>query len=100
VSASITDLFCGAGGSSLGAELAGGRLLLGLNHWRRAIETHAANFPHGEHDCADVSALTTAQIRRYPDSDILGVHEPLAREGRAPAEAADGVAVRRRPRRR
>jgi DNA (cytosine-5)-methyltransferase 1 len=71
LSVTITDLFCGAGGSSLGAELAGGTLRLGLNHWDRAIETHATNFQHADHDCADVSALTTAQIRRYPDSDIL-----------------------------
>jgi DNA (cytosine-5)-methyltransferase 1 len=67
----FTDLFCGAGGSSLGAELVGGRLRLGLNHWQRAIETHAVNFEHADHDCEDVSSLTTAQIRRYPDSDIL-----------------------------
>jgi DNA (cytosine-5)-methyltransferase 1 len=65
------DLFCGAGGSSIGATLAGGELRLGLNHWRRAIETHAENFPNADHDCADVSALTTSQIRRYPDSDVL-----------------------------
>jgi DNA (cytosine-5)-methyltransferase 1 len=66
-----TDLFCGAGGSSIGFELAGGELRLGLNHWQRAIETHAANFQHADHDCEDVASLTTAQIRRYPDSDIL-----------------------------
>ncbi len=65
------DLFCGAGGSSIGATMAGGELRLGLNHWRRAIETHAENFPDADHDCADVSALTTSQIRRYPDSDVL-----------------------------
>ena len=59
----VTDLFCGAGGSSLGAELAGGTLRLGLNHWERAIETHATNFQHADHDCEDVSSLTTAQIR-------------------------------------
>lgn len=61
----IIDLFCGAGGSSTGAELAGGRLVLGLNHWQRAIETHATNFPHADHDCEDISSLTTRQIRRY-----------------------------------
>lgn len=71
MSATITDLFCGAGGSSLGAELAGGELRLALNHWKRAIETHATNFQAADHDCNDVSALTTARIRRYPDSDIL-----------------------------
>lgn len=66
-----TDLFCGGGGSSSGAEMAGVRLKLGLNHWLRAIETHSTNFADAEHDCEDVSSLTTAQIRRYPDSDIL-----------------------------
>jgi DNA (cytosine-5)-methyltransferase 1 len=69
--ATITDLFCGAGGSSLGAELAGGELRLALNHWARAIETHSTNFEHADHDCNDISALTTARIRGYPDSDIL-----------------------------
>ena len=66
-----TDLFCGGGGSSSGAEMAGVKLRLGLNHWARAIETHSENFQHADHDCEDVSSLTTAQIRRYPDSDIL-----------------------------
>jgi site-specific DNA-cytosine methylase len=71
MSVTVSDLFCGAGGSSLGAEMAGAELRLGLNHWKLAIETHAANFQHADHDCEDVSSLTTAQIRRYPDSDIL-----------------------------
>jgi DNA (cytosine-5)-methyltransferase 1 len=59
------DLFCGAGGSSTGAARAGADLRLGLNHWQRAIETHAANFPNAEHDCNDVQALTTAQVKSY-----------------------------------
>lgn len=71
MSVTVTDLFCGAGGSSLGAEIAGATARLGLNHWDRAIETHSTNFEHADHDCANVSALTTAQIRRYPLSDIL-----------------------------
>jgi DNA (cytosine-5)-methyltransferase 1 len=64
----FTDMFCGAGGSSLGAEFAGGRMKLGLNHWQRAIDTHSANFEHADHDCADVSL---ADPRRYPATDIL-----------------------------
>lgn len=67
----ILDLFCGAGGSAIGAVAAGGELVLGVNHWRSAVEDHADNFPEAEHDCADVSALTTSQIRRYPDADVL-----------------------------
>lgn len=71
MSVTLTDLFCGAGGSSLGATMAGGELRLGLNHSQAAIDTHSHNFPCADHDCEDVASLTTAQIRRYPDSDIL-----------------------------
>jgi DNA (cytosine-5)-methyltransferase 1 len=68
VTLTVTDLFCGAGGSSQGAEEAGTQLMLGLNHWRRAIDTHAINFPHADHDCADVSLCDP---RYYPPSDLL-----------------------------
>ena len=68
MSATITDLFCGAGGSSLGAEAAGGTLVMAANHWQRAIEVHQANFPNAGHDCADISQ---ADPRRYPVTDIL-----------------------------
>ena len=64
----VTDLFCGAGGSSIGAEAAGARLRMAANHWRLAIETHNANFPDADHDCADVSQVDP---RRYPSTDIL-----------------------------
>lgn len=83
----VTDLFCGAGGSSLGAELAGCELRLALNHWPRAIETHATNFQRADHDCNDISALTTARIYAYPFTDILlaspeCVNHSLAKGGR------------------
>lgn len=38
-------LFCGAGGDSDGFRRAGFDVVLGANHWARAVETHAANFP-------------------------------------------------------
>lgn len=66
--ATITDLFCGAGGSSLGAEAAGATLVMAANHWQTAIEVHQANFPDAGHDCADISQ---ADPRRYPGTDIL-----------------------------
>ncbi len=68
MTATVTDLFCGAGGSSLGAENAGARLVLGANHWPKAIETHQANFPDAGHDCADISQVDP---RRYQRTDIL-----------------------------
>ena len=64
----VTDLFCGAGGSSLGAETAGAELVMAANHWRTAIDVHQAHFPHAGHDCADISQ---ADPRRYPRTDIL-----------------------------
>lgn len=68
-SLSVTDLFCGAGGSSLGMHHAGDvEVVLALNHWRLAIETHAANFPDTAHDCTDVSATDP---RRYRSTTVL-----------------------------
>jgi DNA (cytosine-5)-methyltransferase 1 len=70
----VTDQFCGAGGSSQGARrlsrrLGGGlEVKLALNHWKLAIETHNTNFPDTMHDCTDVSACDP---RRYPSTDIL-----------------------------
>lgn len=65
----VTDLFCGAGGSSQGAELVPGvRIRMAANHWRLAVETHNTNLPHADHDVADISQ---AEPRRYPRTDIL-----------------------------
>lgn len=44
------DLFCGAGGTSCGAEATGAaRVAFALNHWTTAVETHSRNFPHAKH---------------------------------------------------
>lgn len=51
----VTDLFCGAGGSSLGATAAGARLVMAANHWQTAIDVHQSHFPDAAHDCADIS---------------------------------------------
>ena len=65
----VTDLFCGAGGSSSGAELVPGvRVRMAANHWRLAVETHNTNLPHADHDVADISQVDP---RRYPTTDIL-----------------------------
>ncbi|WP_343302875.1 DNA cytosine methyltransferase [Chitinophaga niabensis] len=70
----VTDQFCGAGGSSQGANNAGKKIgggvevKLALNHWALAIETHNTNFPNTLHDCTDISA---SDPRRYPSTTIL-----------------------------
>lgn len=66
---SLTDLFCGAGGSSSGAELVPGvAVRLAANHWKLAVDTHSRNFPHADHDKADISQVNP---RRYPRTDML-----------------------------
>ncbi len=64
----MTDLFCGAGGSSTGAVATGVDVRIAANHWATAIETHNTNHPETDHDCADISQVDP---RRYPRTDIL-----------------------------
>ncbi len=63
-----TDIFCGAGGSSIGLTAAGMELRLAANHWAQAIETHSTNFPDADHLCADVNNY---DMRRLPRTDVL-----------------------------
>lgn len=65
----VVDLFCGGGGTSEGiaqaAEARGYSLdLLAVNHWERAIETHAANHPQAEHLCARIDAVNPSKVVR------------------------------------
>ncbi|GHO94822.1 hypothetical protein KSF_048700 [Reticulibacter mediterranei] len=64
----VTDMFCGAGGSTTGATLAGASVQLAINHWQRAIETHNTNYPNTLHALTD---LHTASPRRFPGTTIL-----------------------------
>ena len=55
----ITDMFCGAGGSSSGLVEAGYRVVIAANHWARAIESHQLNHPETDHSQADISRAQT-----------------------------------------
>lgn len=59
----ITDFFCGAGGSSIGATRAGYEVQIAANHWDVAIATHSLNFPDTEHEQADISQLVPSRYR-------------------------------------
>jgi DNA (cytosine-5)-methyltransferase 1 len=69
-----TDLFCGAGGSSLGLEFVRcpdcGRQLIkvtqALNHWDLAVQAHNENFPDADHDLHDVEVVPASRFRRTP----------------------------------
>ena len=65
----MTDLFCGAGGSSTGAiSVPGVSVRMAANHWTLAIETHNTNHPTTDHACADISQVDP---RLFPRTDIL-----------------------------
>jgi site-specific DNA-cytosine methylase len=72
----VTDQFCGAGGSSQGVRkyaersgiTTGLEVKLALNHWQLAIDTHSHNFPDTQHDCTDIQACDP---RYYPSTTIL-----------------------------
>ena len=64
----VVDLFCGCGGFSLGFEYAGFEIIFGLDNWKAACESYAANFPNAEIMCADALTLTADDI---PNADII-----------------------------
>lgn len=70
MSLTFHDMFCGAGGSTLGALMAGATPSVGMNHWRVACESYETNHaPHGARAaCVDV---VTQDPRRYPKADLL-----------------------------
>ena len=79
------DLFCGAGGTSCGAESTGAaRVAFALNHWSTAVETHSKNFPHAKHVNSRLDQTSPAECGRI---DLLFAspectHHSRARGGR------------------
>lgn len=86
------DLFCGAGGTSLGLTLAskeaGLKLnLVAINHWPTAIETHSANHPQVEHFCTNLDSVDPRQLVPGGKLDLLVaspecIHHSIARGGK------------------
>lgn len=65
----LTDLFCGAGGSSTGAiQIPGVQVRVASNHWDLAVDTHHTNHPDADHICADLSQINPVY---FPKTDIL-----------------------------
>lgn len=91
------DLFCGAGGTSTGMALACKELdraveLLAINHWSRAIATHAKNHPsrpgfQTTHLCANLDTIDPRKVVPGGRLDLLVAspectHHSTARGGR------------------
>ncbi|MBE7162647.1 MAG: DNA cytosine methyltransferase, partial [Williamsia herbipolensis] len=68
VTLTLTDLFCGAGGSSTGAiQRPGIEVRVASNHWQLAVDTHNTNHADADHICADLSQI---HPRYFPRTDI------------------------------
>lgn len=81
MSTTMTDLFCGAGGSSTGAVgVPGVEVKLAANHWDVAIETHNANHPETDHLQADIS---NTDPRYVPTTDLLWASPECTNHSRA-----------------
>jgi len=88
----VVDMFCGAGGESSGIMQAAFERdmkvnLLAINHWERAMETHAANHPSANHLCESVERIDPAKVVRKGKIDLLWAspectHFSLARGGK------------------
>jgi DNA (cytosine-5)-methyltransferase 1 len=65
----ITDLFCGGGGSSTGAiQVPGVTIRIAANHWDLAVQVHNENHPTADHAAVD---LHEEDPRYFPRTDIL-----------------------------
>lgn len=92
----VVDMFCGAGGESTGILQAAGELdlkvnLFAINHWERAIETHAANHPGANHLCQSVENINPTRVILGRKLDLLWAspectHHSIARGGRPRSE--------------
>ena len=70
----MTDFFCGAGGSSTGAiAVPGVEVKVAANHWKLAVDVHNANHQDAMHVQADISEYDPRLIPRGGD----GVPEHL-----------------------
>lgn len=77
----MTDMFCGAGGSSTGAiQVPGVTIRSAANHWRLAVDTHNTNHPDADHICADLSQIDP---RYFPGSTILWASPSCTKHSRA-----------------
>src|SRR5690606_22698295 len=69
VSLTVTDLFCGGGGSSTGlTQVDGFQVVMAANHWQLAVDVHNTNHPDADHAAVD---LRLEDPRYFPRTDIL-----------------------------
>lgn len=73
MSNNVLDLFCGAGGMSLGFEMAGFKIVGGVDFDEYALKTHEKNFSDGINIHGDISKISDEEAKEvFPDSiDVI-----------------------------
>jgi DNA (cytosine-5)-methyltransferase 1 len=89
----LTDLFCGAGGSSTGAaDVAGVQVRIAADHWELAVQSHQLNHPAADHATADIHQ---ADPGYFPRTDLLWASPDCTKwtvaSGRAAAHLEPGL---------
>lgn len=68
----VLDLFCGAGGLSLGFQEAGYKIIGGIDFEENAIKTHDYNFKESESYCVDISEMQDDEIiKKFSGIDVI-----------------------------
>jgi len=71
------DLFCGAGGSSRGAQMAGAEIVAGVDMWETASAVFQANFPSARVYNTAISDLSSQQVtNEVGEIDLLLASPP------------------------
>jgi len=66
------DIFCGVGGSSRGAAMAGATPVAGLDMWNLATDSYSVNFPDSKTYCMKASSINPRRILdEAGDIDLL-----------------------------
>lgn len=66
----VLDLFCGAGGLSLGFKLAGYNIVGGIDFQGDAIKTHEKNFKNSKSICGDIKEITDEQVKKLFENKV------------------------------
>ena len=91
MTATVTDLFAGAGGSSTGIiQNPGFEIRIAANHWKLVTEIHHANHPDADHAVVD---LHQERPSFFPSTDVLWASPECTKWSQASGSASPAIEV-------
>ncbi|PSR81423.1 S-adenosyl-L-methionine-dependent methyltransferase, partial [Coniella lustricola] len=72
----MVDIFCGAGGTSCGARMAGFEPVIAVDNWEPACKTYRENFPQAAVFEQDVTSFIHHKLRHKTHVDVLHISPP------------------------